>query len=103
MWKLTVFIPAEHLENVKEALFEAGAGATAHGYDRCCWQILGQGQFRPLEGSHPFIGSQGTSETVAEYRVEMLCGEERKSAVTEALLAAHPYEQPAYDWVKIYQ
>jgi len=100
MYKLTVYIPASHLESVKEALFAAGAGRYA-AYDRCCWQVLGQGQFRPLTGSHPFIGKTGAEEQVPEYRVEMMCAEGSVRAVTAALRSAHPYEEPAFDFVRI--
>lgn len=100
MLKLTVYIPETHLEAVKSALFAAGAGRQG-GYDRCAWQVLGQGQFRPLVGSTPFIGAVGEIETVNEYRVEMLCPEEKVEGVTRALRDAHPYEEPAFDWVKL--
>jgi len=100
MYKLTVYIPEAHLEPVKEALFAAGAGRYA-AYDRCCWQVLGQGQFRPLEGSDPFVGQTGVLERVPEYRVEMLCADEALDRVTRALRAAHPYEEPAFDFVRI--
>ena len=100
MFKLTVYIPETHLETVKSALFAAGAGRQGD-YDRCAWQVLGQGQFRPLAGSTPFIGVVGEIEIVNEYRVEMLCPEEKVEAVTRALRAAHPYEEPAFDWVKL--
>ena len=65
MYKLIVFIPETHTEQVKTALFAAGAGRQGD-YDCCAWQTLGQGQFRPLDGSKPFIGQQGDIETVAE-------------------------------------
>ena len=100
MYKLTVYIPASHLESVKEALFAAGAGRYA-AYDRCCCQVLGQGQFRPLTGSRPFIGKTGIEEQVPEYRVEMICADEVVCAVTAALRSAHPYEEPAFDFVRI--
>ena len=100
MYKLTVYIPESHLESVKTALFAAGAGRYA-AYDRCCWQVLGQGQFRPLTGSKPFIGKTGVEEQVPEYRVEMICADVAVSAVTAALRAAHPYEEPAFDFVRI--
>ena len=100
MYKLTVYIPESHLESVKTALFAAGAGRYA-AYDRCCWQVLGQGQFRPLTGSKPFIGKTGVEEQVPEYRVEMICADAAVSAVTAALRAAHPYEEPAFDFVRI--
>lgn len=100
MYKLTVYIPGSHLGTVKEALFDAGAGRYA-AYDRCCWQVQGQGQFRPLQGSDPFIGKTGVVECVAEYRVEMICAAESVAAVTAALRATHPYEEPAFDFVRI--
>ena len=67
MHTLTVYIPETHLEQVKDAIFAAGAGRYA-AYDRCCWQTPGQGQFRPLEGSNPAIGTHGTAlSTIVNY------------------------------------
>ena len=100
MHKLTVYIPESHLESVKTALFSAGAGQYKN-YDRCCWQICGEGQFRPLAGSHPFIGEQNLEKHVSEYRVEMICRDESISSVTAALKKSHPYEEPAYNFIKI--
>ena len=100
MKKLTVYIPEGHLEQVKEALFKAGAGRYAQ-YDCCCWQVLGAGQFRPLKGSNPAIGEIGEVCQVAEYRVEMICEDALVGSVTSALRAAHPYEEPAFDFVDI--
>ena len=99
MHKLTVYIPESHLEAVKDALFAAGAGCYA-AYDRCCWQVLGQGQFRPLAGSAPFIGTKGQEERLPEYRVEMICADDAVAAVADALRAAHPYEAPAFVRIK---
>lgn len=96
MKKLCVYIPSSHLEPVKAALFAAGAGKIGD-YDQCCWQCVGLGQFRPLEGSQPFLGEQGKCEQVEEYRVEMVCEDARINAVIQALKEAHPYEEPAYD------
>jgi hypothetical protein len=101
MKKLTVYIPEEHLEGVKQALFDAGAGRYA-AYDHCCWQVAGTGQFRPLKGSHPAIGEVGQETRVSEYRVEMICEDACVGAVTAALRAAHPYEEPAFDFVDIH-
>ena len=101
MKKLTVYIPEASLEKVKDALFAAGAGQYA-AYDRCCWQVAGTGQFRPLKGSHPSIGEVGHETRVAEYRVEMICEDARVGVVTAALRAAHPYEEPAFDYVDIH-
>lgn len=99
-FKLTVYIPDAYLESVKQALFSAGAGSW-DGYDSCCWQIRGVGQFRPLVGSSPFIGSVGKLETVEEWRVEMICPEARLPDIRTALITAHPYETPAYDFIRI--
>ncbi|MCO1336095.1 YqfO family protein [Microbulbifer sp. OS29] len=96
MYKLCIYIPESHLEAVKQALFNAGAGRIGD-YDSCCWQILGTGQFRPLDGSQPFMGESGQVEMVAEYRVEMVCTDELVEAALAAMRAAHPYEEPAFD------
>jgi len=88
------------LEQVKEALFRVGAGRY-DGYDCCCWQVLGQGQFRPLEGSDPFVGEAGKVESVPEYRVEMLCADNLRADVVAALKASHPYEVPAFDLTRV--
>ena len=96
MYKLCVYIPETHLEAVKQALFAAGAGRIGD-YDSCCWQTLGQGQFRPLAGSQPFIGQQGAVETVPEYKVELVCEDALIAAAIAAMKLAHPYEEPAYD------
>ncbi len=100
MFKLCFYVPATHLEHVKQAVFAAGAGRIGD-YEHCAWQVLGQGQFRPLAGSQPFIGSQDALEVVAEYRVEMVCAKEAIDAAVAALRQAHPYEEPALDVVRL--
>ena len=99
MYKLTVFIPDEALDEVKNALFAAGAGQIGN-YSHCCWQIKGQGQFKPMAGSHPYLGKQDQLEQVAEWRVEMVVAAEKIQPVIAALKQAHPYETPAYDVIK---
>lgn len=96
MYKLCVFIPESHLESVKQALFAAGAGRIGD-YEHCCWQVAGQGQFRPMPGSAPFLGQHGELETVAEYKVEMVVADSLISGVLAALKRSHPYEEPAFD------
>lgn len=92
---MVFYVPGEHAEAVKEALFAAGAGRIG-AYDRCCWQAEGTGQFRPLPGSDPFIGDTDRLERVPETRVEMVCAGEFLDAAVAALKAAHPYETPAF-------
>lgn len=101
MFKLGVYVPQSHLEQVKTALFAAGAGRIGD-YDSCCWQVLGQGQFRPLAGSNPHLGEQGQVETVAEWRVELVCQEHLIMEVIAALRQSHPYEEPAFDIVQLW-
>jgi hypothetical protein len=98
--KLCFYVPESHLSAVKTAVFAAGAGRVGN-YDQCCWQTLGQGQFRPLGDSDPYVGNLNELSTVAEYKVELVCGEDVMSSVTRALLAAHPYETPAFDIVQL--
>ena len=100
MFKLCIYIPESHLEPVKQAIFAAGAGRIGD-YDSCCWQVLGTGQFRPLDGSQPFIGQQGAVEQVAEYRVETVCADDVVDVVLAAMRSAHPYEEPAFDLWKL--
>lgn len=100
MYQLVVYIPVDHLEKVKSAIFAAGAGRYA-GYDCCAWQVLGKGQFRPLKGSKPFIGQIEEVVWVDEYRVEMICSDERLPEVIDALKLSHPYEEPAFSLIKL--
>lgn len=100
MYKLIFYVPVSHLELVKSALFERGAGRFNH-YDQCCWQVLGEGQFRPLAGSQPFLGEPGALEKVSEYKVEMICAEHMIKTVLQTLLDTHPYQEPAYEVYKI--
>ena len=100
MYKLTVFIPEAALEPVKSALFAAGAG-TIGDYEQCCWQVQGAGQFMPLAGSAPHIGTHDKLEEVDEWRVEMVVATANIAQVIEALKQVHPYETPAYDVIKV--
>ena len=95
MYTLCFYVPEQALEAVKAAVFAAGAGRIGN-YDRCCWQVAGQGQFRPLAGSAPTLGHQGELEQVREYRVEMVCAAEYIGAAVRAMKDAHPYEEPAW-------
>lgn len=100
MYKLCFYVPQSHLESVKAAAFAAGGGRIGD-YDCCCWQVAGEGQFRPLDGSAPYLGQQGRVERVTEYKVEMVCARAVVKAVVAAVLAAHPYEEPAWDVVEM--
>ncbi len=96
MYKLIYFVPETHLGITKRALFDVGAGKIGD-YECCAWQTLGQGQFRPLAGSQPFLGSEGDLEFVQEFRVELVCEDPVIRSAVLALKRAHPYEEPAYE------
>ena len=100
MYKICLFVPKTHLEIVKNAIFEAGAGAIGN-YSNCSWEILGEGQFTPFNGSNAFIGEINKLEKVAEYKVETICENEHIHQVILALKKAHPYETPAYEVWKL--
>ena len=94
------YVPESHLDAVKSAAFAAGGGRIDD-YENCSWQVKGEGQFRPMEGSQPFIGKIDRLEIVEEYKVEMVVPEDRVVEVVAAMKAAHPYEEPAYHVIKI--
>ncbi len=100
MYKLVFFVPSAQLEKVKLAVFEAGAGKIGD-YEHCAWQTLGYGQFRPLAGSNAFIGKVGEVEVLEEYRVELVCEDAFIQGAVQALKSAHPYEEPAYDVLRL--
>ena len=95
MYMICFNVPVSHVESVKAAIFEAGAGKIGN-YSKCAWQVLGEGQFMPLAGSNPFLGAENTVEKVQEYKVETVCEEDKIESVIAALKLAHPYEVPSY-------
>ncbi len=100
MYKINFFVPESDLEKVKEAMFDAGAGKIGL-YEKCCWQIKGFGQFLPMKNSNPVIGKIGKIEKLEEFKVEMVCNDKNIQKVVMALIKSHPYEEPAYDIVKM--
>ena len=99
-YALVIYVPVADCPRLKEALFAAGAGRIGH-YDCCCWQVEGLGQFRPLAGANPHLGTTDCVEQVKETRLEMLVLAKDKEVVQHALLDSHPYETPAYYWLPV--
>ena len=93
--KLVVFVPEEHLERMRTALFPLAESLGA--YRDCSFSAAGEGTFTPLDGASPFIGTIGTLERVRERRLEVLLDRARLPQAMKAVFAAHPYEEPAYD------
>ena len=100
MDKLVVYVPVEQAERLRAVLADAGAGRIGD-YDNASFSTPGTGRFRPLDGANPTIGEVGRIEAVAEERIEVVLPRRLRSAVVAAMLAAHPYETPAYDVVEL--
>ncbi|MDA8413590.1 MAG: Nif3-like dinuclear metal center hexameric protein [Desulfobacteraceae bacterium] len=93
--KLVVFVPQEHLDRVRAALFSHAESLGS--YRDCSFSAMGEGTFTPLDGARPFIGAVGTLEKVPEYRLEVLLDRAKLPQALKSLVSAHPYEEPAYD------
>jgi hypothetical protein len=94
--KLIVFVPESSKEELKNALFAAGAGKLGN-YSHCCFEQKGKGQFKPLSGANPAIGEVEKIEYVDEMRIELLCERAKIKNIIKTLRAHHPYEEPAFD------
>jgi putative NIF3 family GTP cyclohydrolase 1 type 2 len=98
--KLVTFVPHEQAELVRAAVTAAGAGRIGD-YDSCTFTTTGEGRFRPLDGASPTLGRVGEVEVVAEARVEAVYPRHLRREVVQALKAAHPYEEVAYDVLEL--
>lgn len=98
--KIVTFVPADDAERVLDALAAAGAG-TVGDYTRCGYLGQGVGTFTPGPLTAPTIGTPGVVEHVVETRLETIAPRRLRGAVLRALIAAHPYEEPAYDVVEL--
>jgi len=94
--KLVVFVPAEALDAVRDAVFAAGAGRIGD-YERCSWYTAGTGTFLGGEETSPVVGERGQEKRVPELRLETVYPLDREAEVVRALREAHPYEEPAFD------
>ena len=92
---LIIYVPIDHAQAVKQAIFDAGAGQIGN-YKHCCWTVVGQGQFMPCQGANPYVGKLDKLQEQAELRIECYCASEVVGPVVQALKAAHPYETPAF-------
>jgi hypothetical protein len=92
---LVFFVPADDTKRVLDAVFAAGGGRLGQ-YADCAFVSAGIGQFRPLAGSAPSVGTVGELSKVEENRVELVLPRQSRATVVAALLTAHPYEQPAW-------
>ena len=97
---IKVFVPLENKEEVKTAMFAAGAGKLGN-YDECSFELIGEGTFRPLEGANPTKGEIGSRETAQESLLSLLCTKWQLPKVLKAMKSSHPYEEVAYELLKL--
>jgi dinuclear metal center YbgI/SA1388 family protein len=100
MDKIVVFVPLGQTEAVLDAMAAAGAGEQG-AYSRAAFMTPGTGTFLPGDGAQPAIGAVGQVEDVLENRLEMIAPRSRRAAVIRSMLAAHPYEEVAFDVIEV--
>ena len=98
--KIIVFCPEENVQEVSQAMFEAGAGKIGD-YEECSFEQTGQGYFKPVNDAKPTIGEIDKRESVKEKRIETLCSSHKTASVLSAMKEAHPYEEVAHDIVPL--
>ena len=98
--KISVTIPTENLEAVRNVICEAGAGIIGN-YTYCSYSSKVIGTFRPNEQANPYIGEKNKLEFVEEEKLEVVCAVEKVNQVITALRKAHPYEEPAIEIIPL--
>lgn len=98
--KIVVFVPVEYCDIVALAMHNAGAGNIGD-YECCSYRINGEGLFKAKENAHPFVGNPGKLHKEAETRIEVIADAAIRQSVVNAMLDAHPYEEPAYDVIPL--
>lgn len=96
MKKLAVFVPIEQSSHIRNVLAQAGAGQQG-AYKNTSYSLIGTGRFTPETSAHPAIGTTGKEAQVQEAKIEVIFPETITETVVSAMIAAHPYEEPAYD------
>lgn len=95
--RLATFVPADDLEAVRAAIWEAGGGKIGLFYDQASFVTAGKGTFRPLDGANPAIGEQGERSEVDEIQIEVVAPEEKWPQIMDAVRRVHRYEEVAYN------
>ena len=94
--KLVTFVPEDNIDNVRQAIFNAGAGHIGN-YDCCSYNVNGYGTFRAGDKANRFVGEIGKVHTENEIRFETVFPKNLTSKIVQALISSHPYEEVAYD------
>ncbi len=98
--KIAVHVPYDHAKDVMNAMFNAGAGAIGN-YSECSFSFSGSGTFKPNDEAKPFVGNIDQRHTEAEQKVEVIAPDFNVRNIVNSMIAAHPYEEVAYDVVPL--
>lgn len=98
--KLVSFVPNTHLNEIRDALFAAGAGHIGN-YSECSFTVSGTGTFKGGADTQPFVGQSGLRHNESEARLEMIYPANREASIVKALINTHPYEEVAYDLIAL--
>ena len=99
--KICVTIPKGKTDEVKSAMFRAGAGEIGGNYTECSTVINCIGTFKPGDSANPYIGEKNKLELVEEEKLEVICDIKKAKQVIIELRKAHPYEEPAIDIIPL--
>jgi dinuclear metal center YbgI/SA1388 family protein len=98
--KLFTFAPVSMAEQVRNAIFEAGGGQIGN-YSECSFSVEGTGTFKGDQSTNPYVGKAGIRHHEQEIKIEVIFPAWLESRIVQALIAAHPYEETAYDIVNL--
>lgn len=92
---VTYTIPA-NAEQVRNALFKAGAG-TIGNYENCSFNSKGIGTYMGNEHSSPQVGERFEFVQGDEIKIEVTFEKHLENKILKALFASHAYEEVAYE------
>lgn len=98
--KLVTYIPTKHFESVQNELFNVGVGKIGN-YAECSTFHQVSGTFKPKENANPFIGTYGIREKVNEIAFQGIVEEHLLNQVIKKLKEVHPYEEVAYEIIRL--
>jgi dinuclear metal center YbgI/SA1388 family protein len=98
--KLFTFVPLDHIENVRKAIFDVGAGDIGN-YSECSFSAEGLGTFKGNENTNPFVGEPAKRHSEKELKLEVIFPSHLEARVLRALKTAHPYEEVAFDVIEV--
>lgn len=101
-FKFEIFIPETHFPALQKALQKVDAGHIGN-YDSCLSYRRVIGTWRPLDGTNPYIGTQGEISAEEELKVEVTVKAEKIQETIDAIKAVHPYEEPVINVIPLWE